>query len=98
MNKKDTKGHSTKLTINQDITIINSAALKLEIEEALSSASSMDLTLKDIEVIDLAGLQLIYAIKQEALSQNKKLNIKFNLNDDLLKTIRMAGFGDLIEN
>lgn len=98
MNKKDTKEQAAKLTINQDITIINSVALKTKIEEALNSASSLDLHLKDIDVIDLAGLQLIYAVKQEALSQNKKLNIKFNLNDDLLEAIRMAGFGDLLEN
>lgn len=98
MNKKDTTKQAAKLTINQDITIINSVALKTKIEEALNSASSLDLHLKDIDVIDLAGLQLIYAVKQEALSQNKKLNIKFNLNDDLLEAIRMAGFGDLLEN
>ncbi len=98
MNKKDTKKQAAKLTINQDITIINSVALKTKIEEALSATSTLDLHLEDIEVIDLAGLQLIYAVKQEALSQNKKLNIKFNLKDDLLETIRMAGFGDLIEN
>lgn len=98
MNKKDTKEQTAKLTISQDITIINSVTLKTKIEEALNSSSSLDLHLENIDVIDLAGLQLIYAVKQEALSQNKKLNIKFNLNDDLLKTIRMAGFGELIEN
>lgn len=98
MNKKNTKEQAAKLTISQDITIINSVALKKKIEEALNSASSLDLHLENIDVIDLAGLQLIYAVKQEALSQNKKLNIKFNLKDDVLKTIRMAGFGELIEN
>jgi anti-anti-sigma factor len=98
MNKKDTKEQAAKLTINQDITIINSVALKTKIEEALNATSTLDLLLQDIDVIDLAGLQLIYAVKQEASSQNKELNIKFNLKDDLLETIRMAGFGDLIEN
>lgn len=98
MGKKDTNEKAAKLTINQDMTIINSAAMKTKIEEALSSTSVLDLHLEQIDVIDLAGLQLIYAVKQEAKSQNKELNIKFNLNDDLLKTIRMAGFGDLIEN
>ncbi len=98
MNKKTAKAKATTLKINQDITIINSIELKTKIEEALNSASSMELHLEDIEVIDLAGLQLIYAVKQEALNQNKELKIKFDLKDELLDTIRMAGFGELIEN
>ena len=98
MKKKNKINQLAKLTLNQDMTIINAGELKAKMEEALNSASSLDLTLKNIEVMDLAGIQLIYALKKEAENQRKKLKINFDLKADLLETIRLAGFGDLLEN
>lgn len=98
MNIKNKNKQTAKLTINQDMTIINAEALKVKMEEALNSASSLDLTLKNIEVMDLAGLQLIYELKKEAEKQSKELNINFELEEKLLKTINITGFGDLLEN
>ena len=98
MKKKKNINQLAKLTINQDMTIINAGALKAKMEEALNSASALDLTLKNFEVIDLAGIQLIHAVKKEAASQNKILKINFNLKADLLETVRLSGFGDLLEN
>lgn len=98
MNIKNKNKQTAKLTINQDMTIVNAGALKVKMEEALNSASSLDLTLKNIEVMDLAGLQLIYELKKEAEKQSKELNINFELEERLLKTINITGFGNLLEN
>ncbi|MCK5278202.1 MAG: hypothetical protein KAK04_06685 [Cyclobacteriaceae bacterium] len=98
MKKKKNINQLAKLTINQDMTIINAGELKAKMEEALNSASSLDLTLKNIEVMDLAGIQLIYALKKEAENQIKKLKINFDLKTDLLENIRLSGFGDLFDN
>ena len=95
---KDINKQTAKLTISQDMTIINAGELKTKMEEALNSASALDITLKNIEVIDLAGIQLIHAFKKEVATQNKILKINFNLKADLLETVRLAGFGDLLEN
>ena len=98
MKKKKNINQLAKLTINQDMTVINAGAHKAKMEKALNSASALDLTLKNFEVIDLAGIQLIHAFKKEVATQNKILKINFNLKADLLETIRLAGFGDLLEN
>ena len=98
MKKKNKINQLAKLTLNQDMTIINAGELKAKMEEALNSASSMDLTLKNVEVMDLAGLQLIYALKKEAEKQDKELNINFELEEKLLKTINITGFDNLLEN
>ena len=63
MKKKNIINQFAKLTIKQDMTISNAGALKAKMEEALNSVSSLDLTLKNREVMDLAGIQLIYALK-----------------------------------
>ena len=98
MKKKNIINQFAKLTIKQDMTISNAGALKAKMEEALNSAYSLDLTLKNIEVMDLAGIQLIYALKKEAENQSKKLKINFDLKTDLLENIRLSGFGDLFDN
>jgi anti-anti-sigma regulatory factor len=98
MNKKETKNTPAELTINQDITIINTGVLKAKIEDALSSSSALDLILKDVEFIDLAGIQLLYALKKAAIKEDKKLVINFDMKADFVKNIRLAGYSDLLEN
>ena len=98
MNKKNKIKQTATMTINQDMTIINANVLKDKMENALNSASTLNLNLKNIEVMDLAGLQLIYALKKEAEKQSKELNINFELEEKLLKTINITGFGDLLKN
>ena len=98
MNKKKNIKQSVELVIDQDMSIMNAGAHKGKIVEGLNSCSSMVFTLKNIEVIDLTGIQLIYALKKEAKIQNKILHLNFDLNTDILETIRLAGFGDLLEN
>ena len=95
---KNVKKEIVKLTVNQDMTIINVVGLKEKFEKALNSASTIELTIKNAHVIDLAGLQLIYALKKEADKKNKELKINFELEEKLLRAINMSGFGDLFKN
>lgn len=95
---KNVKKEIVKLTVNQDMTIINVVGLKEKFEKALNSASTIELTIKNVHVIDLAGLQLIYALKKEADKKNKELKINFELEEKLLRAINMSGFGDLFKN
>lgn len=98
MNMKNKIKQTARLTINQDMTMINAAGIKDKMEDALNSASTLNLILKNIEVIDLAGMQLIYAIKKEAENQNKNVKINFDVKADLVESIRLAGFDDLLKN
>jgi len=98
MNKKNKIKQTATITINQDMTIINANVLKEKMENALNSASTLNLKLKNIEVMDLAGIQLIYALKKEAVNQNKILRINFDLKAEVEELIRSAGFSDLLKN
>ena len=98
MNKESKIEKNAKWKIKQDMTIINAGALKVKMEYALSSTSSLELTLDNFEFIDQSGIKLIYDFSSDVINQGKKLKIILNLKADLIETIRLGGFGNLLGN
>lgn len=69
----DSEQDRCKLTIDEDLTIYTIESLKQDIGEEIPLHKKFALDLSDIEEIDSAGVQLLLALKNELMQQQKEL-------------------------
>ena len=82
----------TKITIEGELTLSNALAVKEELITLLNKNDSLEVDCKSIQQIDLSGIQLLLALKQSAISQNKTIKLECDLPDDISKIIKNSGF------
>jgi len=70
------------------------AGLKMDLSEYLDIKISLD----DVDNIDLTGLQLLYALKQELVGSGKRMIIEMNLDEELMHLVELSGFESLLES
>ncbi|KWT85374.1 MAG: STAS domain-containing protein [Nitrospirota bacterium] len=83
---------SGELKISGDVTIMNAAAVKDAVLNALKSSKNVTLDIKGVEGIDLSFLQIYFAAKQSAELLKKGLSL-INPPEGFLNLIKDAGFG-----
>ncbi|MBI9065928.1 MAG: STAS domain-containing protein [Salinivirgaceae bacterium] len=91
-NKKE---KSSNVTIHGQLNITNISDIKKGLEKALKS-KKIDITLDNIDDMDVSFLQLIKAYKTKCKANNIELNISSTLNDDLNLLIIRAGLQNIV--
>lgn len=89
-------GH-IRLRMEEGITIYNAAALKGELLNALADCSELEIDLSQVNEMDSAGFQLVWALKQEAARLGKTLRMVSHSSAviDVFDTFNMTNyFGD----
>ena len=64
----------SRLEIKGELNIFMASALRLELLEAMSKGTELDVDLSQVSEIDCAGLQLMIAAKRDAANQNFTLS------------------------
>lgn len=67
--------NALRITVAQDLTIYNAAALKEQLLKALGAADVLELDLSQVAEIDTSGVQLLLLAKREALREGRTLSI-----------------------
>jgi anti-anti-sigma regulatory factor len=91
---KNKKGKLTSLTLGGVLAIENSQQIQKELVSMIEvMASSVEITIQEVEDIDLSFIQLLVAF-QKKLSENKtKFMINWNLDEDqhlLFKNVALS--------
>jgi len=90
-NKKKVKPEYS-YNVKIDFGISTVKVLKKDIETALSKTDHLVLKSDENCKMDLAGLQLIYALNKWVVENGKKLTLQLTLSEDSATMLRNAGF------
>jgi anti-anti-sigma factor len=83
---------SGELKISGDVTLVNAAAVKDAVLNALNNSKHVTIDLKEVEGIDLSFLQIYIAARHSADISKKELSM-VNPPEELLTLVEAAGFG-----
>lgn len=88
----DETTNRTVLEINGELTVKNMSYLKNQVLETLNNTDNLLVKLKDIESLDIAGIQLLIAAEKTATSNNKSIAFETTLPDKLSGLMENTGF------
>lgn len=88
---------SVLIELKGELSIQYIQDIKAKFEEASKGFDSVDILIKEANVIDLSMLQYILSLKKSEKSLKKSFKISFELDNDLSELIKHSGFKN-IEN
>jgi anti-anti-sigma regulatory factor len=80
------------------VNVASFAAWQQEIESALKSHSSVRISLSQVEDIDLAGVQLLYAARRRAFALKKEIQIVGDVQESVALRLHQCGFTRTVEH
>jgi anti-anti-sigma regulatory factor len=80
------------ITIEGDITLANSEAIKKELLAALENEQTVHFIATGITAIDLSGLQLLVALKKTLQEAHREVTFDMSYPNDLLSVVEHSGF------
>lgn len=83
------------ITIEGSIVVQYIDQLKPEIDTIYNKYKSFNIELTNIEEFDLSGFQLLYSLRKTCEQDEKKLNVKADLPEDIQEFLNIAGFDNL---
>jgi len=88
--------NAAKIIIEGDITLLNGEDIKNQVVEVLDKYHEIEIMIKNVENIDMFGIQLVYSIRKFALETGKMIKFDIKLTDAQQTLVNSAGFGDLV--
>lgn len=88
-------GTGIRVKMKGDMTIENLVDVKKEILKALPKNGNVTLFLKEIEKIDIAGLQMVMALQKQLHDSNNSLTIFWPDNKEIKQSLEKLGFVSL---
>lgn len=86
---------SAKISLEANLIVRDAAIIKSELLAILHTYTKVDVYLQHITRIDVAGLQLLWALKKSADATGKHFQIFFENPGCLQDTITISGFTHL---
>ena len=86
----------TTVSLGSALDIMHASGLKERLAAALEKKSHIVLISDKVERADTAGLQLIYAFKQEVAAQNKEMSWQ-KPSDNLLAACEVLGMSEALD-
>ncbi|MBF0136277.1 MAG: STAS domain-containing protein [Magnetococcus sp. DMHC-1] len=85
------------LTLSGDLTIQHAQELKEALHDAIVQTMHLNLNFKDVDRVDLAGIQLLCSAHRSILERKKTLALVSPVPDTFKEAIRTSGFDRCIE-
>ena len=80
---KGKESNGVTINMENELTIFSIESLKDHIIEAVKKYNNIHVNMKNVKNMDLTFIQLLYSMKNYALSQNKKFIINAELSGDM---------------
>lgn len=85
-------------TVIDDFSLNNNEEIVTKLNKIVDNCKELTFNVKNIETIDLSAIQLIYSIKKTCAGKSKKINIQFEVSEEIKQLIKNSGFDDLLTN
>ena len=86
-----------KLLIGNSLVIDDVKDLQDKFNAVLASSSALTIKSEEISQIDLAGIQLLYNLKNRAIAEGKKIEYKMKIDEDQRALLEKNGFTEIIQ-
>lgn len=86
------------ITLEKELSIYNVEELKLKLHDLCHDVSKITFSVKNIENLDLSGIQLLYSFRKSAIEEGVEFLFNIELNEEQNILVRRAGFEDILEN
>ncbi len=83
---------ATAITIEGALTLANGYALRNSLLEILPQDGDVHIVVREVDDIDLSGLQLLVALKKRQLRRGKKVSFEVALPTELREMAVHSGF------
>lgn len=90
--KENSDNPSLQIVMSGNLSINTIEEIKRDLDANVDMNQNINIIIKDINIIDISLLQLIYAIKKSMESKNKEFHYKLELNQEYKELISLAGF------
>jgi hypothetical protein len=100
MKKQQRTGNKTneyKIEIFKSLTVNNISEFKNEVDKYLADYNSIKIYGKNVEVIDVAGLQLLFTIKKWAIENQKKIEFDITVNPEIAELHKISGLNNILK-
>ncbi|MCK5823175.1 MAG: STAS domain-containing protein [Bacteroidales bacterium] len=94
----DKKNKISNIEIQGNLTIKNSDSLKKKLIESEEKYNELNITLKDIEKIDVSAIQLFYSLKKNCNEKNKKIIFNTHFSDEISELLKHSGLDKIFIN
>jgi len=81
---------------NDKLTISKIRDIYKELQEEFDLSNHIIVDLKNVDEIDLSGLQLLISLKKSCELENKKLEL-LNIKDSLMHSFELSGTDSVLE-
>lgn len=89
---KTNKEKKADVLLQGELSIYNAEEIKKKLISAVNKHKNINVTLKNIENLDLAGIQLLYSCSKTCSKLNKKVTFNIELPRDIETIIENSGF------
>ncbi len=89
---KINKEKKADVLLQKELSINNAEEIKKKLMSALNKHKNINVTLKNIENLDLAGIQLLYSCSRTCRKLNKKVTFNIELPEDIETIVENSGF------
>ncbi len=87
-----------EITVDGTLSVQDAAQLKDLLIEAGTGTDQIILDLSKLKAIDMACLQLLFALSRSFLNSDKKLTFRENISDAFSAALKSAGLNDFFSN
>lgn len=96
--KKSKDGTIANIKIEGNLTLQNSKIAKETLQETISKYNIFDVTLENIESIDLSLAQVLISFFDSILNEKKILKLTNKFNQTIINNLETVGFLNQFEN
>jgi len=90
------KNKDLTITITESFTIEDSKWFTEKFVKLLKKNNSCSIVMKNMDKLDLSAIQMIQATLQYCKAENKKIELFFNLNDEIKDLVEKAGIQHIL--
>jgi anti-anti-sigma regulatory factor len=85
-----------KMTVEKELTIYTVLEIRESFMEAIEKYNELDVSIREVENLDLSFIQLIESLKKTAEEYQKKISISAELADETRKLVENTGFDPIL--
>lgn len=90
----DNDNNTITVNVTNELSLNNVEEFQQELLSVFHDYEQFNIQLKDIEIFDLAGIQILQGLKNSAEKAGKKVQLDIQLTDELIQIVQRAGFNE----
>jgi ABC-type transporter Mla MlaB component len=92
------RNKTATITFNNQLTVFNVEKVFITLTESVNTEMVDQVEVNNLSNLDLAGLQLLIALKNKLKQTNKQIGFSFHIDSNMQDVVTHCGFTDIFNN